>query len=109
MHFSVYAIYLLVIVHDCGGDIMSIGDNMYPYVTLLDPQVSVVWHHKFFAQRMAKAQAVRVNSRGIRFISSQYSVLSVGSTWKTIGCVSSTNCLCRVNTGTSDLSARCVV
>jgi hypothetical protein len=60
-----YAIYLLGIVQGCGCDIMSIGDNMYPYVTLLNPPVYVIWHHKFFAQRMAKAQAVRVNSRGI--------------------------------------------
>lgn len=94
------------LAHGCGCDIMSIGDNVYPYVTLLDPQVSVVWHRKFFAQRMAKAQGVRVNSRGIRFISSQYSVLSISSVWKQVGCISSTNCLCRIDTNTTDFGAR---
>jgi hypothetical protein len=94
----------------CGCDIMSIGDNLYPYVALLDPAVPVVWHHKFFAQRMAAAQAVRINARGIRFISSQYSVLSVDSEhsrWSQIPCTSSTDSLCVVNTQT-DLRARSV-
>lgn len=53
-------------------------------------------------------QAVRINARGIRFISSQYSVLSVNSTrsrWMRVECRSSTDCLCVINTH-SDLHAR---
>jgi hypothetical protein len=97
---------LLCILHSCGCDIMSIGDNMYPHVSLLDPAVPVIWHHKFFAQRMAAAQAVRVNARGIRFISSQYSVLVVTDRWKKVGCISSTDSLCTIDTGTDEFHAR---
>lgn len=45
----------------------------YPYLYLMDPSMPVIWHEKFFAMRMAMSQAVRVNSRGVRFISADYS------------------------------------
>jgi hypothetical protein len=94
-------LWLGLLAHECCGDIMSIGDNMYPYVSLLEPGVPVIWHHKFWAQRMAASQAVRINARGIRFISSQYSVLSIDSTasrWMRVRCTSSTDCLCVLDT-----------
>jgi hypothetical protein len=95
---------LIARVFACSCDIMSIGDNMYPYVALLDPAVPVVWHQKFFAQRMAAAQAVRINSRGIRFISSQYAVLNIdpkSTSWVSVECTSSRQSLCDLTTGTT--------
>ena len=53
-------------------------------------------------------QGVRINARGIRFISSQYSVLSVdlkNSRWLQVPCSSSTDCLCVMHTHT-DFRAR---
>jgi hypothetical protein len=35
---------------------MSIADNTYPYMSLLDPNRAIIWHKKFFAQRIAEAQ-----------------------------------------------------
>jgi hypothetical protein len=101
----IIAVLMIQLAH---GDIMSIGNNMYPYVALLDPVIPVKWHTKFFAQRMAASQAVRINPRGIRFISSQYSVLtvnSIGDRWLKVDCTSSTDCLCVLKTGTN-LNAR---
>jgi hypothetical protein len=51
---------LFLLLHGCLGDIMSIGDNMYPYVALLDPAVPVTWHKKFFAQRLAASQVLSI-------------------------------------------------
>jgi hypothetical protein len=62
MHVWRLLLLLLIVGQECYCDIMSIGDNMYPYVTLLDPAVPVIWHHKFFAQRMAVAQVSVVDS-----------------------------------------------
>jgi uncharacterized protein YhhL (DUF1145 family) len=90
----------MFLAHGGVSEIISIGDNMYPYVSLLDPAVPVTWHKKFFAQRMASSQAVRINSKGIRFISSQYSILKIdpGSGWMQTTCISSTQCLCVLKT-----------
>jgi hypothetical protein len=98
-------VFYVLLLSSCevAGDIMSIGDNIYPYIMLLDPAVPVVWNRKYFAQRMAASQGVRVNSRGIRFISSQYSVINVDQRerWLKVECVASMDSLCVLNTNST--------
>lgn len=63
---------LFALVCVCGAEIMPIGDNSYPYVYLMDPPIPVLWNKRFFYMRMATSQAIRINSRGIRYIPSDY-------------------------------------
>lgn len=52
------------------GEILSISDSGYPYIRLMDGSGGgfVDWGGERFALRIASSQAVRINSRGIRFI-----------------------------------------
>lgn len=69
------ALFLLVYPETAGGELLAIGDQGYPHIYLMQPPAAVQWHEKVFALKIASAQAVRINSRGIRFISAGYSSL----------------------------------
>ena len=101
----------LVIAGFTGAEMLSIGDSGYPHIYLMQPTVPVHWHRKAMAVRRAGSQAIRINTRGIRFISASYSSLVLGSSpgdsssfhnalgWKGIHCRGSTYGLCEISGG----------
>lgn len=62
--------HLLFLAGAAQAEIFGISDKSYPHVYITDPvQAPVVaWHKKAFGFRLSSCAAVRINSRGIRFI-----------------------------------------
>lgn len=63
----------------CVCEMVSIGDQAYPYISILDTALPVIWNEGSFGAGVGMSSAVRINSRGIRFISIHYSALVLGS------------------------------
>lgn len=58
------------------AEMFGISDKSYPHVFLTDPvQAPIVWHQKAIGFRLFHSAAVRINSRGIRFIASENSLI----------------------------------
>lgn len=83
---------------DC--EVFSLSDNAYPYLRLMgESPPPVLWHTKGFALKMSECDAVRINSRGIRFIPPTLSVALVdgmggGDRWKHYKCESTRDAMC---------------
>ena len=51
------------------AEIFGISDHSYPHVFITDPvQAPISWHSKEMGFRLQNSAAIRINSRGIRFI-----------------------------------------
>lgn len=74
----------------------SLSDASYPYLSLVQPQMPVVWHEKTFSLAVSMSKAVRINSRGIQFISPGGVTLTIhdSSNWFSARCVQTTGALC---------------
>lgn len=110
--FVLRVIALHVLAALAGAETFSIGDQTYPYLSTMSSSTPIVWHTKGVALRTLGAQAIRINSRGIRFIPASYSAVVMGGTmaehdnihfqrvgegWVRIGCTVVRDALCRIN------------
>jgi hypothetical protein len=67
--------FLAHLVWNGAAELFPISDASYPYLVITDPSmVNVAWHIKSIAFRLAHSAAVRINSRGIRFIPSVHTL-----------------------------------
>lgn len=56
-------------------ELFPISDSSYPHLIITDPaSAAVYWHKKAVGFRLAHSAAVRINSRGIRFIPSSHTL-----------------------------------
>lgn len=108
--FQLLSLLLLIActVRVCKSEMLSIGDQGYPHLFFLQPSTPVLWDRKTLALREAGSQAVRVNSRGIRYIPAAYSVVTLGSAsragshfhsesgWDWVNCTLSEGGLCDI-------------
>lgn len=97
MHAVFLAITLCIL--EAQAATISLSDGKYPYLYNLDPLKPIMWHKGAMGLLMASSEAVRVNSRGIRFISGSFSVLTInshddGTDWVDSHCQCSRNSMC---------------
>lgn len=80
------------------GELLPIVDDSYPYVKFSNAKsLNVHWQHGYVAQRLASSRAVRVNGRGVKFISGRHSQLRLDPlVWKSVRCVHDPDALCRI-------------
>lgn len=68
-----------VVPHSADCASISLSDGTYPYLYSLEPRTPLKWHQGAIGFMMASSEAVRINSRGIRFISGSFSVMTISS------------------------------
>jgi hypothetical protein len=94
--------YILIqlIISSSRAEVLPISDQSYPYIYISDPYQPVIWSEKGFAMKMSMSQAIRINSRGVRFIqhhsSSSLVFYEKEFGWKSIPCVLSRDSLCSI-------------
>lgn len=75
---------------------ITISSKSYPHIYRLDPLVPLTWHRGDLALLMASSEAVRINSKGVRFISNRHSFVSLSYQWMETPCRCSRYALCEV-------------
>jgi hypothetical protein len=100
------------------SEILTIDNTRYPYINVMKNVSPVIWHEKAIAFKMSMSHAVRINSRGIRFLPIGMTSLSFHDEkkivdilsffrdnqtqqWKSFQCIAAHDALCHVQLGES--------
>lgn len=89
---------LLLMVGSASCELLPILDDSYPYIQFSNaPGMRIDWNRGYTAQRLASSSAVRVNGRGVKFMSGRHSLLSLNhELWTKVNCTYNPHALCGI-------------
>lgn len=89
------------------AELLPITEDSYPYLKFANAnQMTLSWHTTYVAQRAASAAAIRVNGKGVRFISALHSKLTLGRGWESFHCSYDVNAMCRLESTLGNVTSR---
>lgn len=82
------------------GELLPIADDTYPHITFVNAKsMPVIWNKGYVSQRLAASMAIRVNGRGVKFMSGRHSKLWIPDSWTKVDCYPDTQSLCIIKQG----------
>lgn len=90
---------ILLMVGSASCELLSISDDSYPYIQFSDaPGMRIDWNRGYAAQRLASSSVVRVNGRGVKFMSGRHSLLRLTEEhWTKVNCTYNPHALCGIS------------